>query len=400
VQDENSKINVLGMLTADEQEAEKAFQRVVRVIDLFREGTKEDIPTFEAQDMAQLIRDTLLRRRESPLPRPRLVTDDPQRPDLGMPLTIREFAGVLPFKESHFRDYRDEDGKVVHSLASFLTLVSSLESLAERNERLSGAPGGAGAGAGGGGGGGGGAAGPTDGSGGAGGGSAGQGSGGAGSPSGAGSGALGGSGGQVSGLGTAGGTAGQAAGSGANGGVQMVLGAVNLNTAPGAVLKSLFDDREVPTKFWDEVIEYRNEEVEPEPGLEQEEPPVDEFGEEIIERQIFTNIDQLLELDGWYQLTPEAQADVARMVGVTSDVYTIYVTARRATGRGTEMQFGSLTREDQEKFEESGLNQTRTVRCTIWRRSGEEGVQIVPIERWELVDYRPYEILDFPDDER
>jgi hypothetical protein len=182
--------------------------------------------------------------------------------------------------------------------------------------------------------------------------------------------------------------------------VQAVLGAINLNTAPPVVLKALFDDRYVPSKFWDEVIEYRNEEVQPEQGEEEQEPVLDEYGEEILERQIFTNIDQLLELDSWYQLTPEAQADVARMVGVTSDVFSVYVTARRATGRGADQEGLGLSREDQEKFEQSGLNLTRTVRCTVWRRATEEGVEIVPIERWEGLDYRPYEIVDFPDEER
>ena len=52
--------------------------------------------------------------------------------------------------------------------------------------------------------------------------------------------------------------------------------------------------------------------------------------------------------------------------------------------------------------EERGTAVATTVRCVVWRHStgGEQGVQIVPIERWECLDYLPYELQDFPDEER
>src|SRR6185369_1209 len=53
VQDEDSKINVLNMLNPDEKEAQAAFDRVVKVLDLCREGTQADIDAHTAEQMAR-----------------------------------------------------------------------------------------------------------------------------------------------------------------------------------------------------------------------------------------------------------------------------------------------------------------------------------------------------------
>jgi hypothetical protein len=43
----------------------------------------------------------------------------------------------------------------------------------------------------------------------------------------------------------------------------------------------------------------------------------------------------------------------------------------------------------------------RTVRCVVWRREGaDDGVEIVPIVRWEVLDYFPFEVLDDPTERR
>jgi hypothetical protein len=39
------------------------------------------------------------------------------------------------------------------------------------------------------------------------------------------------------------------------------------------------------------------------------------------------------------------------------------------------------------------------VRCVVWRRQGADGWEVVPLERWEVLDYMPYEVKDFPDDD-
>jgi hypothetical protein len=36
----------------------------------------------------------------------------------------------------------------------------------------------------------------------------------------------------------------------------------------------------------------------------------------------------------------------------------------------------------------------------LWRRETEEGMQLVPLVRWEVLDYLPIEVLDYPDEDR
>jgi len=38
---------------------------------------------------------------------------------------MREFVVLEPFEEGHFRDYYDEDDRVVHSIGSYLTIYTA-----------------------------------------------------------------------------------------------------------------------------------------------------------------------------------------------------------------------------------------------------------------------------------
>ena len=174
-----------------------------------------------------------------------------------------------------------------------------------------------------------------------------------------------------------------------------------MNTAPIAVLKALFDDRDVPPELWDEVLEYRNEEEEEEDD-EETEPLVDEFGEEIPLYQIFENIDEVGELDEWMRLEPIQQTEITGLLGVESEIFSVYVTARRLTG-DSNSDDAFIDWEDPDsvrEMEESGKSLVKTVRSLVWRREGSDGYEMVPLERWEVIDYLPYEVLDFPDEER
>ncbi len=392
IQDENSKFNVLQLLSEDDDEAEKAYQRLVRILDLFREDTEVDLSSSDADRMADAVRDHLRRRRDSIWPRTEQLTADPEDEETGLPLTVREFVALEGFRPEHFRDFRTEDDEVVHSLASYLTVNSSLQTFAEMmatREEVAGAEGvGGGGGANGrdniedqeAGGGGGGQDDPLKGN------SDGTTSGGG----------AGGGNGQVAQTGAAGGADASIAG-GANSGYGLP-GAINLNTAPPVVLKALMDDRDVDPRFWDAVIEYRNEEVEEESiGFDEDEAPVlDEFGEEVVETKIFESLDQLTEFEEYDNIETGFRAEVVQLIGTTSDVFSIYVTARIESGGGG----GFLSAAEQEEREEGGGDLTRTVRCTVWRRQVDEGWEIVPIERWEVLPYRPYEIKDFPGEDR
>ena len=58
----------------------------------------------------------------------------------------------------------------------------------------------------------------------------------------------------------------------------------------------------------------------------------------------------------------------------------------------------ALARLEREEVEGQGL--VMTVRSIVWRRdTGEGNVEIVPLVRWEVLDYVPYPVRDFPDED-
>ncbi|MCB9915817.1 MAG: hypothetical protein H6828_11835 [Planctomycetes bacterium] len=401
VEAENSKYNVLNMLNADEDEAEEAFQRVVRIIDLYREGTDVDVTRRDAEQMATAMRTYMQDRHGSGLPEPTLLTFDEERDSVFLPQSLRDFLAVEPFQEHHFRSFRDQNDRRVNSLDQFLTVWSSPATF---EDLQGGGSTGTGSTASGGGAGGTGAD-PTAG-----------GDTGTGTPvstldaegnvtttttgydesgevSGA-DGSSGASGTGTSGSGSAGGGSGASAGgtSGPNG------YGVNLNLAPAAVLKGLFDDRDVRGRFWDDVIEYRNLEEETEPGAEEPEPLYDEFGDEVVERRAFESVTELSEVRSWEDLQPDVQAKVTQLLETESNVFTIYITGRRNTS--VDDEYGSaLTAEERARAEEEPSGAlVRTVRVVVWRRTTDDGVEIVPLVPWEELDYTPFEIEDYPED--
>ncbi|MAF64182.1 MAG: hypothetical protein CMJ84_00800 [Planctomycetes bacterium] len=378
VQDEDSKVNVLNMLNADEEVADEAFQRVVRVLDLCREGTLEDINGRDAEDMAETMRDHMLERDRSLLPRPELLTDDEENENLGLPLSLREFLTLMHFEERHFRDYRDEDGTPVHSIGSFLTVFSSPATLSSAPTQ-SGSPQAGGAGA------------------------LSAASGEVTTATASGDGAMGADGGE--GAGAAAAAASGAGGAGGGSGSESTPASagfgVNLNTAPPAVLKALLDDRDVSSRFWDEVIEYRNLEEEDEYDEEEDDEPFyDEYGEEIIQRQVFDTLDELGELRGWEDQDVEVQEMIKDLLTTQSNVFSIYITARIETGVERFEEQAMTASEAARMEEQSGGALVRTVRMIVWRRTGGEEIELLPIIPWEILDYVPLEVLDFPDEER
>lgn len=389
IQDEESKYNVLSMLTENPEERRKAFDRVVRILDLCREGTSVDIEPTRARAMADAMLEHMSNRSRSFLPRPRLATDtaaDGQEAPYGLPLSLREFVAIEPFEEDDFRDFRDREGVVVHSIASFLTVWSALQPRSEAGDAQQTPDGQTVAGSG------------SEGSG----QNGGQGNGGAQQLG-------GGQGGELTQQAGTAAQSSQGAGAGAAGGAGAGPSAdglkINVNTAPPVVLKGLFDSREVDPRFWDDVIEYRNLEDEDamEERREQEdyEPVYDEFGREVVIRQHFTDVATLAELDGWAQLEPAMQAEINQLLGVSSQVFAIHVTARKSTAAaGTDEVDPTDARAVRER-EERGGQLERTVRSVVWRRQGgADGLSLVPIERWEWLSYSPYEVLDFPEEDR
>lgn len=383
VQDEDSKFNLLSVLTRDEEEADKALDRLARVIEWSRKGTKAEIDGSTARRMAETIAEYMRRRADQILPRPELLSDRDDEEDFGLPLSLREFAALDPelFPADLFRDFVDEDEKIVHSLGTFLTVWSSVATAEEATAQAQQDSGETAAqdtpgadGQDGGGNGDGTADGTQDGNGG------GQGSG---------------DGQGQAGQGQAGQGQGQGQGQGAGSQAEAPPGwAINVNTAPGAVLHALLDQRDTPYRFWDDVIQYRNdkdEEVE-----ENDDPPLDEYGRPILVRKYFHSVDDLSQVDGWENLEPIVQGELRSLLKVQSQVFSIWITARKPTG---EEQIDPFSRqEDIEREEANWQGLVHTVRAVVWRRSlGEGEIEIVPLVRWEVADNVPFEVLDFPE---
>jgi len=414
-QDEDSKVNVLTMLVRDEKAAKEAFDRVVRVLDKCREGTTADIDSRTAEEMAKAMLEYMTKGKKSEIPRAAQISDDPANLDLKLPRSLREFAILKPFEPNHFRDFRDERGVRVHSIESFLTVWTALETAGDKppppNSSSSAAkPPAAGAGSG-----------TPSGSGAA--GSSGSGTqpsgSGSGSASNQGSGSSGNSGagagntGSGSAAGAGSGSGQPAAGSGASAGSSGGSGSgsnvdtgdwqINLNTAPPAVLKSLFDDRELNPRFWDKVIEYRNLEEEKDKNKSTSddaapaEPVYDEYGREMFQKRIFENLQELEEVDGWKELSADIQGRVKSMLTVQSRVFSVFVVARRATAQDDSGSFGADPQAVR-LAEEKGDSLMRVVRSVVWRHKVDDNMVITPLIRWETLDSVPHEVLDFPED--
>jgi Type II secretion system (T2SS), protein K len=411
IQDEDSKYNVLNMLNPDPTLAQEAFDRVVKILDLCREGTTADIDPNTASQMAKAMLEHMTKRKVSKLPRPKLITDsdDPNNDDQGLPLSLKEFAVLPPFDESHFRDFRDENDKIVHSIGSFLTVWSSI-GLASDKAKADAAAAAAAANA-------------AD-----------------GNPKGTSSSSTSSSSSSTSSADAApsttitdsiansssstsssssssssgsstSGTGQSTPGSGGASGGKKVSDtagyAVNVNTAPPAVLKSLFDDRVLNPSFWDKVVEYRNLEDETEKQQQQdqasttaEQPALDEYGNPIIKRNIFDALSKLNEVDGYKDLDTTVQAKLNQVLTVQSHVFSIYVITRRSTSVDGETADAITDPKERRLAEQKGDSLVRVVRSVVWRHHLDDKVEIVPIVRWEQLDYEPWEVLDYPDDER
>lgn len=354
VQDEDGKINVLQLLAEDEEERDQANERLVRLIDFFRDGSTVDVDRSEAIRIVEAIKLHLTQRTQSVLPRPKLTSDDAEDKERCMPLTLKEFEVLERLDERLFRDFRDERGDIVHSLGSYLTVWSSITQGASEGE---------------------------------------EGAGGA-TPEG-----QGGQQDQNQNQNQSGGGSGSS-GDDPNWGV-----CVNVNTAPVAVLKALVDDREVSSRFWDAVIEYRNLEKKEEEGEESSgsaedelanEPQLDENGEAIVEREFFDSLEELAEVDGWERLEETIRGKLQNLLCTRSHVFSIYVTARRKTG--TNDEFGGYlgTPRQGEREDERGKGLVRTVRSVVWRYGSGEDVKMIPLVRWEVLDYTPFDVIDFP----
>jgi hypothetical protein len=120
----------------------------------------------------------------------------------------------------------------------------------------------------------------------------------------------------------------------------------------------------------------------------------------VIQRQVFDSVEELSELRGWEDLVTEEQELVRTYSRTNSNVFSVFITARRSTSNSEELFIASSATE-REREEELAAGLVRTVRAVVWRREGgEDGATLHPVVRWEVLDYSPYEVKDYPEGDR
>ena len=214
--DENRKLNLLTLLSKDEEFAKASKERLVRVLDEIWEDTDADLSGADAEALARGILDLMKGMGRSDVrPRPMLKTDKDGE-ETSVPLSLDDLLLVPQFKPEYLDDRFLEGGVYVPGLRSVLTVYTALSQV-----------------------GGGGAA-------------EGQSGGNSGNSASSGSG-----GGESSG---GGGEASEGSG-GSEGSEGELLGPgvrININTAPPALLRALASRSDVPEAVIDAILEYRN----------------------------------------------------------------------------------------------------------------------------------------------
>jgi hypothetical protein len=337
VEDENRKLNVLGLWSPDEKFAELTRARMVRLIDVLREDSEFDVTIADAERVVSDLLEWGKRGGTEQMPRPLLKSLDEKRRDVVGLMHLDELLMLPSVNEDLFFD-KVLDGKVYLGLESVLTMWTALridpgnpEKIARQRaaaESRGDSRGAAAAGAGGA---------PGSGAqGNAGGGNQGsQGSqGGQGSLGGQGSqGSQGGQGSQ----GSQGGQGGQGSQGNAGGEAPAVqpegLGVlVNVNTAPRAVLRCLFAEDRVPDRVIDAIVKHRNE-VDEEAMLQAAEgggTEASDFGDVMPgaekKLRVFATIADLEQVEEFAQFSDaDAKAEFQAALTTKSEVFAIHL---------------------------------------------------------------------------
>jgi hypothetical protein len=162
-------------------------------------------------------------------------------------------------------------------------------------------------------------------------------------------------------------------------------GRINVNTAPIAVLKSLFPDNEIPYSAWDEYEEFRRESLE---DLKREREELANLTDDEKRRREddkeagaaqypLTTIDELRKVDGFSpdssSITPEKWNKLASYITVESNVFSIVVVV-------------------------SSHEQPRryyVARSLVWRREQGEESRCIPVVPFERLPMSAVDLLAF-----
>lgn len=127
VEDENRKLNLLTLISADRDFAEESKARFIRLIDYLREDTDYDLGIGDAEEMYTAIMEWMEgRTRTEQIPRPLLKTDTEDRRDQTVPLQLDELLMLRGINDHLFYDQVVEDQNSDLGVQQLLGLESVL----------------------------------------------------------------------------------------------------------------------------------------------------------------------------------------------------------------------------------------------------------------------------------
>ncbi len=174
---------------------------------------------------------------------------------------------------------------------------------------------------------------------------------------------------------------------------------ININTAPRAVVEGMFPSRQLPPVKVTALLEYRNkvdEKALDELEKADEDPQDRELRTSIYgdreedPKQYFHSLEQISEVDGFAaeQLDEETQAELQELLGVQSDVFSVYVFA---------YQKNDAEWQPERRYQEPPGHALR-MKAVVWRATTADGVKLVFLEPWHEVPYARWRIPDFQRD--
>jgi len=174
---------------------------------------------------------------------------------------------------------------------------------------------------------------------------------------------------------------------------------ININTAPRAVVEGLFPTYELPPVKTEALLEWRNEVDEDalaerqdnEEDLENIELRESIFGvNENEPKKFFKTLADLANVPGFNSedLEPETEGEIQELLGVQSEIFSIYIYVRRSSLEGFE----------QESYYHEPPGTVLRLKAVIWRAPAEDGTKIVYLRDWHRVPYTRWRIPDFQRD--
>lgn len=133
IRDEDAKFNILSILSKDEEFQEKSMERLVRVIDLFREGMKGDLSHGDARDIAGALKDWMSgERKDLHFPKPLVKSGKEDKEDdldsddsIDYPLTMEELLMCDDITTDILFGYIDNKVRIP-GLIEYVTVYSNL----------------------------------------------------------------------------------------------------------------------------------------------------------------------------------------------------------------------------------------------------------------------------------